>query len=855
MISNTRSFLSVGCIILLFTTMSLPSEPVIADQQDILQADQYDKGFRYVNQGWVYVYLEGDPYERGLQHGRLLAPEIVEHITRWSRVIHNFRDEQILSRPLTSDQYNQTSELWWEFCRMRCGKWYMDKFPTEYLDEMQGITDGVNQQDYTIFNREITLLDIITVNEMYELLSKLEAMPKLFHPMRTFLHQIQQQVPEFWPQSTLSFLQAFFTHEPPHHCSGFIATGDATTHGQIVISDAVWCGPGSWWWNYYISLRWNIILDINPTTGYRFQMASAPGFIWSDHDYYQNEQGIAFIETTVPQGRFDNIGLPLSVRARTSVQYGKTIDDVVDGLQYQNDGSMNAVWLIGDIKTGEIARMDLGYRHSSVQRAFDGFFWSANNPEDLRVRLEKIELETLLKRFIMKVFFDAPGFGYHSFLYRPESRDIAFEELGNYYYGNIDVDIVKTIMASTPIGDWSTDCKISDTSLIQQNALWCFFGNQQGNILNMTIIDKPEKNITPIPPHGWTQIIGIPEKNNFTLSRNVKQFNCSNQPLWYKTLEPERNDFCLQIGSHQKDLYAIHPQGYIYQLNESNGIVNWEVYIGQKPSNPIITDKGIILGHSRGVTCVDHNGSFSWILEGFENCTSLAISDKKLFIAEKTGYVYSYDLSNETVTWAIHITNSIPYLSTSSEELLVSIGSTLYCLDKESGLQLWTFETKGLLFSPPEVYNDLVYIAGSDTYLYALDRDNGSLVWSYELGWGASSTPVVLNDQLFIGSHDHNLYSLDAQTGALQWLFSTQASIQASPCVTQDVVITGSDDGQIYAITRSSGDTIWKYTPQYSVDEDTENYQTTPLITSPFILEDLVFISAAGRIYSLPLSC
>ena len=44
-----------------------------------------------------------------------------------------------------------------------------------------------------------------------------------------------------------------------------------------------------------------------------------------------------------------------------------------------------------------------------------------------------------------------PGFGYHSIRYKPESRDIKYEELGEMYYGEIDVDIVKEIASTSPI--------------------------------------------------------------------------------------------------------------------------------------------------------------------------------------------------------------------------------------------------------------------------------------------------------------------------------------------------------------------------------------------------------------------
>jgi len=41
--------------------------------ESITSSEQYEKGYRYNIQGWIYLHIEGEPYERGYQHGYLLA--------------------------------------------------------------------------------------------------------------------------------------------------------------------------------------------------------------------------------------------------------------------------------------------------------------------------------------------------------------------------------------------------------------------------------------------------------------------------------------------------------------------------------------------------------------------------------------------------------------------------------------------------------------------------------------------------------------------------------------------------------------------------------------------------------------
>ena len=108
-----------------------------------------------------------------------------------------------------------------------------------------------------------------------------------------------------------------------------MATGGATTHGQIVATQATWFGSASWWFNAYIAERWNVIVDLQPAQGNRVLFTTAPGYIWSDENYYQNQEGMVIIDTTAPQGLWARRGVPLAVRSRMAAQYGGNIDEVI----------------------------------------------------------------------------------------------------------------------------------------------------------------------------------------------------------------------------------------------------------------------------------------------------------------------------------------------------------------------------------------------------------------------------------------------------------------------------------------------------------------------------------------------
>jgi len=74
--------------------------------------------------GWIFVHIEGEPYDRGEQHGKVLAAEI-----------HNaIRTAKYLARWDTGEEFET-------FTRAAVEQ-FSRKLDTEYLDEIQGIADG-----------------------------------------------------------------------------------------------------------------------------------------------------------------------------------------------------------------------------------------------------------------------------------------------------------------------------------------------------------------------------------------------------------------------------------------------------------------------------------------------------------------------------------------------------------------------------------------------------------------------------------------------------------------------------------------------------------------------------------------
>src|SRR3990172_5516890 len=73
------------------------------------------------------------------------------------------------------------------------------------------------------------------------------------------------------------------------------------------------------------------------------------------------------------------------MRERKAAQYAGSIDEFAAIMEQGNNGGYANDWLVGDIKTNEIARLELGLKHSRLWRTTDGYYVGSNFASDENV--------------------------------------------------------------------------------------------------------------------------------------------------------------------------------------------------------------------------------------------------------------------------------------------------------------------------------------------------------------------------------------------------------------------------------------------------------------------------------------
>lgn len=341
-----------------------------------MNKQEIKNGLRYMQDGWIYVSVKGEPKERGYAYGYLVAHEFNEiqkmleffiletYGKPWSHFIKEINDD---FKEMTESQY------------------------PELYEEMMGIVDGCNAA-----GTKTTIDEMIAWNFYM-------SMP-------------------YW-YSTRSDTSVGKEGGAKDHCSAFIAVGDYTEDGKIVVAHNSFT-------DYIDGQYSNVVLDLVPAKGHRFIMQTSPCWIWSGTDFFLTSKGIIGTETTIGGFYPYEKKIPIGYRIRKAMQYGNTLDDYINILLDGNSGDYANSWLFGDINSNEILRIELGLKYHNIERTKNGYFIGFNGAYDPRIRNEECH-----------------NSGFYDIRRHQGARLVRLGELMQQNKGKINIEIAKQIIS------------------------------------------------------------------------------------------------------------------------------------------------------------------------------------------------------------------------------------------------------------------------------------------------------------------------------------------------------------------------------------------------------------------------
>jgi hypothetical protein len=240
----------------------------------------------------------------------------------------------------------------WPWLVERAAAMFVPKMDAENLTELDGIAEGVRAAGVQVSRDEL-----IAYNGIIEL-------------------------GDYWWPTELKKIKDGPPPPVRQSCSSFIATGSWTKDGNVVLGHNTMQG--------YAGVLPKVIQDLAPSRGHRILWQTCPGWIHSGTDFFITDAGIVGSETTIGgfEG-FDTNGIPEFARMRRATQDAHSLDEWCEILKHRNNGGYANAWLLGDVNSKEIARLELGLKHVAYEKKRDGYFIGSNVAEDRKIlRLE-----------------------------------------------------------------------------------------------------------------------------------------------------------------------------------------------------------------------------------------------------------------------------------------------------------------------------------------------------------------------------------------------------------------------------------------------------------------------------------
>lgn len=271
-------------------------------------------------------------------------------------------------------------------------------------------------------------------------------------------------------------------------------------------------------------------------------------------------------------------------------------------------------------------------------------------------------------------------------------------------------------------------------------------------------------------------------------------------------------------------VYTSGQNNFLYALDPKTGERVWEKFFGMNTilQEPLILKNRALVNTTMGVVILDADKGTvidtlkSLNIAGEERTFAKAISgiDETVYLGTSNDYLVGYNFETKTISWQV-IMPGASQISTSGSFFgnlfIVSVGNTIYALNKNQGAEVsWTYAASGA-FNNPVVSAPNIFVLGLDGVLHVVDLETGVEIWSYTTGSPTVSSPVVYGGNIIYGADNNRLYCIDSIARAPRWVFVTDERVKGSPFAYEQAVYFGSYDHYVYSVDIRNAELNWRY--------------------------------------------
>lgn len=284
-------------------------------------------------------------------------------------------------------------------------------------------------------------------------------------------------------------------------------------------------------------------------------------------------------------------------------------------------------------------------------------------------------------------------------------------------------------------------------------------------------------------------------------------------------------------------LYVGAANGKLYCLDARSGKMEWQVPLSDWiRSRPAMTSRGLIVATVDGrMSGISTEGAVQWVrqISTHQIYADLVPADDTVLVNDSDLWLRRIDAAGN-VLWKRSLLNAFEneegeriftdFLSggtyyqskptaADGKVYFGNAGGFLFCVDAETGEEIWKFEMGGAISVGPAIGEGKVFAGqqGGERFFYALDAGTGELEWKQTVPGGWVWGSAAYDDgMVYIPTVNGHCVCLDAKTGYMVWDYPTAKSVPAEPAIDGDLVYFGSWSGSLYAFDKKTGGIVWK---------------------------------------------
>jgi len=284
-------------------------------------------------------------------------------------------------------------------------------------------------------------------------------------------------------------------------------------------------------------------------------------------------------------------------------------------------------------------------------------------------------------------------------------------------------------------------------------------------------------------------------------------------------------------------LYVGGANQYFYCLDVKSGKILWKTKLTDWiRSKPAMTSEGLLVASVDGkIACLSKKGKVKWTkqVSTHQIYADLVVAGDTVLVNDSDLWLRRINTKGD-VLWKRSLLNA--YENEEGERIFTDVlsGGTyyqskptasrgklyfgnpagfLFCVDAETGKEIWKFEMGGAISVGPAIGDGKVFAGqqGGERFFYCVDAETGELVWKQTVPGGWVWGSAAFDDgMVYVPTVNGHAVCLDAKTGHIVWMYPAAKSVPAEPAIDGDLVYFGSWSHSLYAFNKKTGEIVWK---------------------------------------------